>query len=63
MSGSSIKHNSIESPMDRLHNNESIHMRFKPKDENAEKMWKSVEKCGSDAPYRELVGSLQWLAN
>ena len=35
-------------------------MQFKPKDIDIEK---GAEKFGSDVPYREVVGSLLWLAN
>ena len=44
----------------RLYKNGSTHMRFKLTDKDIEKC---AEKCGADVPYREVVGSLLWLAN
>ena len=61
--GPSTRLNGAETPMDhriRLHKNGSTHMRFKPSDRDVER---GSEKCGADIPYREVVGSLLWLAN
>ena len=40
--------------------NGSTHMRFKPTDKD---IVRGAEKCGADIPYREVLGSLLWLAN
>ena len=44
----------------RSHKNGATHMRFKHKEKDIEK---GMEKCGPEVPYREVVGSLLWLAN
>ena len=44
----------------RLRKNGSTHIRFKSTNKD---IVSGAEKCGTDIPYREVVGSLLWLAN
>ena len=63
MPGPSTKLNGAETPMDhriRLHKNGATHMRFKPNENDIER---GAERCEADVPYREVVGTLLWLAN
>ena len=57
------KFNGAETPMDskiRLHKKGATQLRFKQKEIEVER---GSVKCGESIPYREVVGSLLWLAN